>query len=143
VCPFPPFLLCMSQLMIAVLYMYVPQLAVCGRILYTALIVICIDSYTLSAAFCVGGGGGWEVEDNASFPLRRGDVVVICSCRQLTEEESVIWPPVAVVTRRESTGFVASRSDCCDCVRIAPLHSEILDCCSRTLHWGPFSSGEA
>jgi hypothetical protein len=36
---------------------------------------------------------------------------VICSCQQLTEVKSVYWPPIAVVTRSESIGFVATRSD--------------------------------
>ena len=38
-------------------------------------------------------------------------VVVVCSCRQLTEMMFVYWPPIAVVTRSESIGFVATRSE--------------------------------
>jgi hypothetical protein len=74
------------------------------------------------------------MEDNASFPLRRDGVVVIYSCRQLTEVKSVCWPLIAVVTRSESIGFVATRSDLLSAVEKLRFTQRFLNCCLRSCH---------
>ena len=91
----------------------------------------CSDYYALPAAFCIGCEGGWEGRDNASFPLRRSGVIVICSCRQLTgEKKSVIWPLIAVVTCSESISFVATRGDLLSAVEKLRSTQRFLNCCS-------------